>query len=146
MTLYESEKRPPPSPQSPLSRQSGQQDNTGGENGAAVFINTSVASGTRNTREPQEKQLCRRGGTTGVRGLQAMGLELLARRENYEYELRRDEIALARQRLALDERKVALEEERHRLDVHRRAEEHSRLLARLDRLEQLFQEKSTSGA
>lgn len=49
----------------------------------------------------------------GIRGLQALGVEL-ARREEHEFFIEKEKIALAKQQLALEEQKVQLEEEKYR--------------------------------
>ncbi|XP_077494328.1 uncharacterized protein LOC144104978 [Amblyomma americanum] len=142
VTLCEPECRQPCSPDSPQSQQS-EQDATA-ENIAAVHIESGIVPSAQvEEQQPQRKRPCRRNVTTGVRSLQAMGLELLARREDYEFRLMQEELALGRQRLALEERKLALEEERHRLEVQRHAEQHDHVLARLDRLERLLEKKNT---
>ncbi|KAH7941036.1 hypothetical protein HPB49_009439 [Dermacentor silvarum] len=64
-----------------------------------------------------------------IRGLQAMGLELLRRREEHDFLLRQKEIELQQRRLeyeerclALQERKQASEEGRQKLDAERHEE------------------------
>nr|XP_050033524.2 uncharacterized protein LOC126530144 [Dermacentor andersoni] len=105
-------------------------------------------------QQPQRKRQCVPGTARGIRALQELGLELLARREEHEFSVRKEELALAQRRLEYDERKLAFEEEKHRCgqkyvypfgypysshcvryEVQRRAEEREQLLERLENLE-----------
>ncbi|KAL1483833.1 hypothetical protein MTO96_032926 [Rhipicephalus appendiculatus] len=71
----------------------------------------------------------------GVRALQTLGVDLLARREDYEFSLRKEELELAKKRLELEERRLKLDEEKHRFEVECRREDRERLIERLERLE-----------
>ncbi|XP_077519837.1 uncharacterized protein LOC144129574 [Amblyomma americanum] len=87
--------------------------------------------------------------TTGIRGLQNLGLQLLTMREANEYELRQREIqnenekiAIEKQkadnetrRIALEERKLDLEERKYQLEVSRHERDNEKLL---DSIQKMF--------
>lgn len=72
---------------------------------------------------------------TRIRGLQSLGLQLLAQREKNELDLCSRELEIEKmkvrheeRRLALDERRLALDEEKHRFEVERWRGERESLL------------------
>ncbi|KAH8021364.1 hypothetical protein HPB51_015511 [Rhipicephalus microplus] len=67
----------------------------------------------------------------GIRGLQSMGLQLLAMRQTHEFEIRRRQLAIENRKLDIEERQLALEERRqvldekkHELEMTSRQQEH----------------------
>lgn len=84
---------------------------------------------------------------TGIRGLQSLGLQLLAQREKNELDLRSRELEIEKmkvrneeRRLALDERRLALDEEKHRFEVERWRGERESLL---DEIKKMLDEQTT---
>ncbi|KAH6927945.1 hypothetical protein HPB50_009998 [Hyalomma asiaticum] len=86
-------------------------------------------------QQVQPKRRRTQAAPRGLRALQTLGLELLTKREEYEFELRKQEIELARRRLDHDERRLLLDEAKHRFEVECRREDREQLLERLERLE-----------
>ncbi|KAH6933591.1 hypothetical protein HPB50_016721 [Hyalomma asiaticum] len=86
-------------------------------------------------QQAQPKRRRTQAAPRGLRALQTLGLELLTKREEYEFELRKQEIELARRRLDHDERRLLLDEAKHRFEVECRREDREQLLERLERLE-----------
>ncbi|KAH8027955.1 hypothetical protein HPB51_011559 [Rhipicephalus microplus] len=83
----------------------------------------------------------------GIRGLQSVGLQLLAKREKNELDLRSRELEIEKmkvrheeRRLALDERRLALDEEKHRFEVERWRGERESLL---DEIKKMLDEQTT---
>ncbi|KAH7957896.1 hypothetical protein HPB51_028118 [Rhipicephalus microplus] len=86
-------------------------------------------------RQPASVQHALHGTSKGIRGLQSLGLQLLAQREKNELDLRSRELEIEKmkvrheeRRLALDERRLALDEEKHRFEVERWRGERESLL------------------
>ncbi|KAH6935282.1 hypothetical protein HPB50_005017 [Hyalomma asiaticum] len=66
-------------------------------------------------RQQAQRKRCRtQAAPRGLGALQTLGLELLSRREEYEFELRKQEIQLPRRRLEHDKRRLLLDEAKHK--------------------------------
>ncbi|KAK8788136.1 hypothetical protein V5799_022086, partial [Amblyomma americanum] len=143
MSLCNLEEEAPLSPQSPRSVRT--------EHVPADSASDDAAAMARQP-EPQPRQGRKKKRAQnmpkGIQGLQGMGLELLARREEYEFLLKKEKLALAKRQLELDERKLALEErkvsideERHVLQMNSCKDRYDQLLERMQRIEDLLPEE-----
>nr|XP_037270312.1 probable basic-leucine zipper transcription factor R [Rhipicephalus microplus] len=84
--------------------------------------------------------------STGIRGLQSMGLQSLSMRQMYEFEIRQRELAVKNRTLDIEERRLALEESKVALgEIKNELEVTSRQQQRLDfvkHMEQMFDKLS----